>query len=42
MSGAIEFADTAVKCIVGDMSIGGAALEVSSPGDIPDPIHACL
>jgi hypothetical protein len=29
MSGAIEFANTAVNCIVDDMSIGGAALEVS-------------
>jgi hypothetical protein len=35
MSGAIGFADTAVNCIVGDISIGGAALdpvaEVGSP-----------
>jgi len=36
MSGAIEFADSTVGCLVSNMSISGAALEVSNPKDIPE------
>jgi hypothetical protein len=36
MSGAIEFAGSTVNCLICDMSISGAALEVSNPADIPD------
>jgi hypothetical protein len=36
MSGAIEFAGSTVNCLICDMSISGAALEVSNPTDIPD------
>ena len=36
MSGAIEFGDSTVGCLVSNMSISGAALEVSNPKDIPE------
>jgi hypothetical protein len=36
MSGAIEFAGSAINCLVRDMSISGAALDVADPRDIPE------
>ena len=36
MSGAIQFAGGAVNCLVRDMSISGAALDVTEPHDIPE------
>jgi hypothetical protein len=36
MSGAIEFSGGTVNCLICDMSISGAALEISNPTDIPD------
>ncbi len=36
MSGAIQFAGGAVNCLVRDMSISGAALDVAEPHDIPE------
>ena len=36
MSGAIQFAGGAINCLVRDMSISGAALEVAEPYDIPE------
>jgi PilZ domain len=36
MSGTIVFADSTINCLVSDMSIAGAALEVTSPSDIPE------
>ena len=36
MSGAIQFAGGAVNCLVRDMSISGAALDVADPHDIPE------
>jgi hypothetical protein len=36
MSGQIKFADTTVNCLICDMSISGAAIEVSNPQDIPE------
>jgi hypothetical protein len=36
MSGAIQFAGGAVNCLVRDMSISGAALDVAGPHDIPE------
>ena len=36
MSGAIEFADSTISCLVSDMSISGAALEINNPKDIPE------
>jgi PilZ domain len=36
MSGAIEFADSSISCLVSNMSISGAALEVNNPKDIPE------
>jgi PilZ domain len=35
MSGAIEFAGSAINCLVRDMTISGAALDVADPRDIP-------
>jgi hypothetical protein len=36
MSGVIKFADITVNCLICDMSISGAAIEVSNPQDIPE------
>jgi hypothetical protein len=36
MSGAIRFAGSSVNCLVCDMSISGAAIELSDPQSIPD------
>ena len=36
MSGAIEFAGSAINCLIRDMTISGAALDVAEPHDIPE------
>jgi len=36
MSGAIQFAGGAINCLVRDMTISGAALDVANPHDIPE------
>jgi hypothetical protein len=36
MSGAIEFAGSALNCLIRDISISGAALDVTNTHDIPD------
>jgi hypothetical protein len=36
MSGAIEFADGHINCLISDMSISGAAIEVTNANDIPE------
>lgn len=36
MSGAIEFSGSKVNCLICDMSIAGAALDVTNPLDIPN------
>jgi hypothetical protein len=36
MSGAIQFAGGAINCLVRDMSISGAALDVADPHDVPE------
>ncbi len=36
MSGAIQFAGGAVNCLVRDMSISGASLDVAESHDIPE------
>ena len=36
MSGAIEFAGSTMNCLVHNISISGAALEVTNPQDIPE------
>jgi hypothetical protein len=36
MSGAIEFAGSNINCLVSNISISGAALEVNNPHDIPE------
>ena len=36
MFGTIEFADSKINCIVGNMSIAGAALDVINPNDVPE------
>ena len=36
MSGAIEFARGAKNCLIRNMSISGAALDVTDPLDIPE------
>jgi PilZ domain len=36
MSGVIKFAETTLNCLICDMSISGAAIEVSNPQDIPE------
>jgi hypothetical protein len=36
MSGAIEFAGSLINCLISDISISGAAIEVTSPDDIPE------
>jgi hypothetical protein len=39
MSGAIEFAGSTLNCLVCNISISGAALEVTNPLDIPERFH---
>jgi hypothetical protein len=36
MSGAIEFADSTIGCLISNMSISGAALEISNSEGIPE------
>lgn len=36
MSGAIEFAAGVISCLISNISISGAAIEVTDPHDIPD------
>lgn len=36
MSGAIEFAGSMINCLIRDISISGAALDVTTPQDIPE------
>jgi hypothetical protein len=36
MSGAIEFAAGFINCLISDMSVSGAAIEISNPRDIPE------
>jgi PilZ domain len=36
MSGAIEFAGSTINCLVRNISISGAGLDVTSPLDIPE------
>jgi PilZ domain len=36
MSGAIQFADGTINCLICDISISGATLEITTPHDIPD------
>ena len=36
MSGVIKFADSTVNCLICDMSISGAAIEVTNSQDIPE------
>jgi hypothetical protein len=36
MSGAIEFAGSTINCLISNISISGAALDVTSPLDIPE------
>lgn len=36
MSGAIQFAGSTINCLVRNMSISGAALDVTNPHDIPE------
>jgi hypothetical protein len=36
MSGAIEFAGGVINCLISNISISGAALEVNGPHDIPE------
>ena len=36
MSGAIEFAGSTISCLIRNISISGAALDVTNPNDIPE------
>jgi hypothetical protein len=36
MSGAIQFAGGTINCLICDISISGATLEITNPYDIPD------
>jgi hypothetical protein len=36
MSGAIEFASSTINCLIRNISISGAALDVTNPHDIPE------
>ncbi|HEX7564057.1 MAG TPA: PilZ domain-containing protein [Bradyrhizobium sp.] len=36
MSGAIQFAGCAINCLVRDMTISGAALDVADPHEVPE------
>jgi hypothetical protein len=42
MSGAIQFAGCLINCLVCDMTISGAALEVAEPHDIPERFSLVL
>jgi hypothetical protein len=36
MSGAIQFASSTIDCLIFDISISGAALEITNPRDVPN------
>jgi hypothetical protein len=36
MSGTIQFAGSTINCLIRDISISGAALDVANPHDIPE------
>jgi hypothetical protein len=36
MSGTIKFADRMINCLISDMSVSGASIEVTKPNDIPE------
>jgi hypothetical protein len=36
MSGAIQFAGSTINCLIRNMTISGAALDVTNPRDIPE------
>ncbi len=36
MSGAIEFAGITINCLISSISISGAAIEITSPQNIPE------
>jgi hypothetical protein len=36
MSGAIEFAGGTTNCLISNISVSGAAIEVTNPHDIPE------
>jgi hypothetical protein len=36
MSGAIQFAGSTINCLIRDLSISGAALDITNPHDIPE------
>jgi len=36
MSGAIEFAGSTINCLISNISISGAAIEVNSPDEVPE------
>ena len=36
MSGAIQFAGSTINCLICNMTISGAALDVTNPRDIPE------
>jgi hypothetical protein len=36
MSGAIEFASSTTSCLIRNISISGAAIDVNNPDDIPE------
>jgi len=36
MSGAIEFAGSTINCLIRNISISGAALDVPNPHDVPE------
>jgi hypothetical protein len=36
MSGAVEFAGIVINCLINNISISGAAIEITSPHDIPE------
>ena len=36
MSGGIEFAGGHINCLISEISISGAAIEITNPEDIPD------
>jgi hypothetical protein len=42
MSGAIQFAGSAINCLIRDMTISGAALDVADPRDIPERFNLVL
>ena len=42
MSGAIQFAGGAVNCLVRDMTISGATIDVADPHDIPERFNLVL